>query len=61
MAGRTRSVAASLIGYLLVGLLIIWLLNALVGTLFWLIRTVLFALIVGVLLAAYLALRAPRD
>lgn len=61
MAGRTRSLAASLVGYLLVGLLLIWLLNAVVGTLFWLIRTLVFALVVGALLAAYLALRSPRD
>jgi hypothetical protein len=61
MAGRTRSLAASMIGYLLVGLLILWLVSAVVGTIFWLIRLVLFALVVAGLLAAYVALKAPRD
>ena len=61
MPGRTRSIAATLIGYLLVGLLLIWLLNTVVGTLFWLIRTLLFALVVGALLAAYVALRSRHD
>lgn len=61
MAGRTRSFAATIIGYLLVGLLAIWLLNAVVGTVFWLIRTLVFALVVGLLLAAYFALKSPRS
>lgn len=61
MAGRTRSLLGTIIGYVIVGLVLVWVLNALIGTIFWLIRTLIFALVIGGLIAAYLALKAPGD
>jgi hypothetical protein len=54
-----RSLLATIVGYVLVIVVIVVLFNFVVGTLFWLIRTIfIIALLVG-LLVLYLRLKSP--
>jgi hypothetical protein len=54
-----RSLLATIVGYVLVIVVIVVLFNFVVGTLFWLIRTIfIVALLVG-LLVLYLRLKSP--
>lgn len=55
----TRSLLATIVGYVLVIVVIVVLFNFIVGTIFWLIRTILIiAALVG-LLMLYLHLKSP--
>jgi hypothetical protein len=57
---RARSLAATVVGWVIVVLIAWWLLGALVGTLLWLLRAVLlFAVLVG-LIWLYVWLKRPR-
>ena len=54
-----RSVLAAIVGYVIVAVVVVVLFNFIIGTIFWLVRTLL---IVGVLLALltiYLRLKSP--
>jgi small-conductance mechanosensitive channel len=61
MPGRARSALASVIGFVLVGLILLWALQFVLGTVFWVLRMALVAALIGGLLWAFLALTAPDD
>jgi hypothetical protein len=54
-----RSVLATVVGWVLVGILVVVLFNFVIGTLFWLIRTVLIVVALLGLLTIYLKLKSP--
>jgi hypothetical protein len=54
-----RSVLATIIGWVLVGVIVVVLFNFVIGTLFWLIRTVLIIVALLGLLTIYLKLKSP--
>lgn len=56
-----RSVLATLVGYVLVAVLVLVLFNFVVGTIFWLIRTVLIIVALLGLLTIYLKLKSPNS
>jgi len=58
--GRARSLAATVVGWVIVVLLAWWLLGALVGTLLWLLRAVLLVAVLLGLIWLYVWLRRPR-
>ena len=55
----TRSVLATVVGYVLVAVIVVVLFNFIVGTFFWLIRTVLIIVALLGLLTIYLKLKSP--
>jgi threonine/homoserine/homoserine lactone efflux protein len=57
----TRSVLATAVGYVLVALVVYILLRFVIGTLFWLVRTVVVIVVIGGLFVLYLRLKSPRD
>ena len=54
-----RSVLATIVGYVLVAVVVVVLFNFIIGTIFWLIRTVLIIAVLVGLLLLYLRLKAP--
>lgn len=52
---------ATAVGYVLVAIIVYFVLRAFVGTIFWLIRTVVVVAVIGGLLALYLKLKLPKD
>jgi hypothetical protein len=54
-----RSVLATIVGYVIVGVVVVVLFNFLVGTIFWLIRTLLVIVVLLGLLTIYLRLKSP--
>ncbi|MEY2522823.1 MAG: hypothetical protein QOJ66_1388 [Ilumatobacteraceae bacterium] len=54
-----RSVLATIVGWVLVGVIVVVLFNFVIGTLFWLIRTVLIVVALLGLLTIYLKLKSP--
>lgn len=54
-----RSVLATVVGWVLVGIIVVVLFNFVIGTLFWLIRTVLIVVALLGLLTIYLKLKSP--
>ena len=54
-----RSVLATVVGYVLVAVVVVILFNFIIGTLFWLIRTVLIIVALLGLLTIYLKLKSP--
>lgn len=58
--GRGRSLAATVVGWVLVAIVAWFLLGAIVGTLLWLLRVVLIVAVIGGLLTLYLWLKSPR-
>jgi hypothetical protein len=54
-----RSVLATIVGWVLVGVVVVVLFNFVIGTLFWLIRTVLIIVALLGLLTIYLKLKSP--
>ena len=55
----TRSVLATVVGYVLVAVLVVVLFNFVIGTIFWLVRTVLIIVALLGLLTLYLKLKSP--
>lgn len=55
----TRSVLATVVGYVLVAVVIVVLFNFVIGTIFWLIRTLLIVVVLLALLTLYLRLKSP--
>ena len=55
----TRSVLATVVGYVLVAVIVVVLFNFVIGTIFWLIRTVLIIVALLGLLTIYLKLKSP--
>ena len=54
-----RSVLATIVGYVLVAVVVVVLFNFIIGTLFWLIRTIFIIAILLGLLVLYLRLKSP--
>lgn len=54
-----RSLLATVIGYLLVGIIILLLFHAVIGTVLWLFRTVAIVVVLVGLLVLYLRLKSP--
>lgn len=56
-----RSFLATVVGYVLVALIAWVVLGWVLGTIFWLIRTILLVVVIGGLLLLYLNLKAPKS
>jgi len=56
-----RSVLATVVGYVLVGVVILVLFKFIIGTIFWLVRTVLIIVVLLGLLTIYLRLKSPKS
>jgi hypothetical protein len=59
MATSPRSVIASALGWVIVALVAIWLLGTLIGWISFVLRSIVWIALIGLLVAAYLALRGP--
>lgn len=56
-----RSALATVVGYVLVAIIAYIVLRTFVGTLFWLIRTIIVIVVIAGLFTLYLSLKAPKD
>ena len=56
---RGRSALATIVGYVLVAVVVVVLFNFIVGTIFWLVRTILIIAVLVGLLLLYLHLKSP--
>ncbi|MFW2333299.1 hypothetical protein [Ilumatobacter sp.] len=61
MANSPRSVLASAIGWLIVAVIVFWLLGLVAGWIGFVVRSIGWLLLIGLLIAAYLAIKAPPD
>ena len=61
MATSPRSVLASAIGWVIVALIAFWLFGMLIGWIQFVLRSFAWFVLIGLLVAAYLAVRAPDD
>ena len=62
MAGsRARSVAASVVGWIVVALILYFVFGWVISTIRWLLRIVLVLVVIGALLALYFKLRGDDD
>lgn len=58
---RVRSLTATVVGYVLVAVLAYFAFRIFLGTIYWLMRTVILFLAIGLLVTLYLKLKAPND
>ena len=56
-----RSALASAIGWVIVALVVVWGFGMVVGWIAFVVRSFLWIVVIGVLVVAYLSLRAPPD
>jgi hypothetical protein len=56
-----RSLAASAVGWIIVAIVAFWLVRALFGTLFWLLNSIIWIVVLGGLVWAYFRLRSAGD
>ena len=61
MATSPRSVLASAIGWIIVALIAIWLFGMVIGWIGFVLGSIAWFVLIGLLVAAYLAVRAPDD
>ena len=54
-----RSVLATIVGYVIVAVVVVVLFNFIIGTIFWLVRTLLIFGVLLALLTIYLRLKSP--
>lgn len=59
MSPAPRSLLATIVGYVIVGLVVLFLFRFVAGTFFWVIRTLFVIVIFGALVALYLKLKSP--
>jgi hypothetical protein len=59
--GSGRSLLATLVGYVIVAIIVIWLLGAVVGIVVWLLRSIIAVAVVIGLILLYLKLKSPPD
>jgi hypothetical protein len=59
--GSGRSLLATLVGYAIVAIIVIWLLGAVVGIVVWLLRSIIAVAVLIGLVVLYLKLKAPPD
>lgn len=56
-----RSALATVVGYILVAIIAYFVLRLFLGTIFWLLRTIIVVVIIGGLFMLYLNLKAPDE
>ena len=56
-----RSVLATLVGYVIVAIVVLFLFHFIIGTILWLFRTVVIVVVLLGLLTIYLKLKSPPD
>lgn len=61
VSNSPRSVLASAIGWLIVGLIAFWLVGLVAGWLGFVVRSIGWLLLIGLLVVAYFAIKAPPD
>lgn len=61
MASDVRNVVASVVGWLIVGIVLFLLLTFVLGALGFLLRSLVWLVLIGLLVAAYLKLKEPPD
>lgn len=61
MASAPRSAIASAIGWVIVALIVIWLFGLVLGWIGFVLRSIGWIVLIGLLLAAYLAIKGPPD
>ena len=61
VADRSRSLLATVVGWVLVAAVVWFAFRFVLGTVFWLLRTILVVLVIVGLAWAYLALKSPPD
>jgi len=61
MPSRARSALASTIGWIIVALVVIWLFGMVIGWIRFVPRSIVWFVLIGLLVVAYLAARAPDD
>ncbi len=57
----TRSVLATLVGYVIVAIVVLFLFHFIIGTILWLFRTLVIVAVLLGLLTIYLKLKSPPD
>lgn len=61
MASRPRSMLASVIGWVIVALLVIWGFGLVIGWIAFVLRSFAWLVLIAVLVVAYLAVKGPPD
>ena len=61
MATTPRSALASTIGWIIVALIVIWLFGMVIGWIRFVLRSIVWFVLIGLLLAAYFAAKGPPD
>ena len=61
MATTPRSVLASAIGWLIVALVAIWLFGMVIGWIGFVLRSIVWIVLIGVLIGVYLSVKEPPD
>jgi hypothetical protein len=61
MASKPRSAIATLIGWVIIALLAFWLLGVVIGTIRFIIRFIVWAVVIGGLIFLYVKLRGDDD
>lgn len=59
MAGKSRHLMASIVGWIIVAIVLYWLLGAVVATVGFVVRFFVWAIVIGALVTLYLNLRTP--
>ena len=59
MASGPKSVLASVVGWLIVALIAYWFIGIVIGTIAFMIRFIVWIILLGVLLTIYLQLKSP--
>jgi len=60
VAEESRSLLASIIGWVIVAIIAWFVLGFILGTIFWVLRSIIWIVVIGGLIWAYLALKAPK-
>ena len=61
MSATPRSVLASAIGWVIVALIVIWLFGMVIGTITFVLRSVVWVVLIALLVGAYFSLKTPPD
>ncbi len=61
MATKPRSVLATAIGWVIVALIVMWLFGIVIGTLSFVLRSVVWVVLIALLVGAYFSLKTPPD
>lgn len=55
-----RSLLATIVGYVILALVVIWLFNFVAGTIYWILRTIIAIVVILALITLYLKLKTPK-